>query len=320
MDKDRSLVRLIETENPTSAIIFCNTKARVHYVNVVLQRFGYDADELSSDLTQAMRESVLDRVRAGSLRFLVATDVAARGLDLPGVALVLHGDLPRDVHALQHRSGRTGRAGRKGVAVLLATPAERFRLERMLKQLGLRAEWTPVPAPEEIRARDAERLEAEIAALAAEAAEEDREAARRLLAAHEPLAVAVALVRRERARLPAPEELAETPRAAREAPPRERREKRAPPADVVWFRLLMGRERQADPRWILPLLCRRGEVARDAIGKIQVLPRETRFEVARAVAARFEKAARRPDPRMPEARIERLAGGPAAGAARHRTR
>ncbi|HEX9052155.1 MAG TPA: DbpA RNA binding domain-containing protein, partial [Anaeromyxobacter sp.] len=116
-------------------------------------------------------------------------------------------------------------------------------------------------------------------------------------------------------------ELSETPRAAREAPARAaRRDPRAPPAEVVWFRLLVGRERQADPRWILPLLCRRGEITRDAIGKIQVLPRETRFEVAREVAARFEKAARRPDPRMPEARIERLAGGPPRPAPERRRR
>ena len=83
MDKDRSLVRLIEVENPDNALIFCNTKDRVHYVTVVLQRFGYDADEISSALSQSQRENVLSRVRDGKLRFLVATDVAARGLDIP---------------------------------------------------------------------------------------------------------------------------------------------------------------------------------------------------------------------------------------------
>jgi ATP-dependent RNA helicase DeaD len=75
---------------------------------------------------------------------------------------------------------------------------------------------------------------------------------------------------------------------------------------VVWFRVLLGRERNADPRWILPLVCRRGGVGREQIGKIEVLPRETRFEVARAAAGAFAEAALRPDPRMPEARIEPL--------------
>jgi ATP-dependent RNA helicase DeaD len=83
-----------------------------------------------------------------------------------------------------------------------------------------------------------------------------------------------------------------------------KRTRRGPPADPVWFRLGVGREKKADPRWILPLICRRGEVTRDAIGKIVVLAKETRFEISKAVAPEFARAARRPDPRMPQARIE----------------
>ncbi|HEX7622017.1 MAG TPA: DbpA RNA binding domain-containing protein, partial [Anaeromyxobacteraceae bacterium] len=79
----------------------------------------------------------------------------------------------------------------------------------------------------------------------------------------------------------------------------------------VWFSLSIGREKKADPKWILPLVCRRGEVTREAVGRIQVLPRETRFEIAVEVAPAFEKAARAPDPRMPGARIARVSG-PAA--------
>jgi ATP-dependent RNA helicase DeaD len=181
----------------------------------------------------------------------------------------------------------------------------------MLRESRIAARWSAVPSPEEIRARDAERLSAEVAALASDAADEDRDAAARLLAAHDPLLLAIALVRRERARLPAPEEVPETARAGREAPVAagaKRAPRRAPPADVVWFRVSLGRERKADPRWLLPLLCRRGGVTRDRIGKIEVLPRETRFEVARDAAAAFAKAAGRPDPRMPDARIEPVRG------------
>ncbi|MEI8132792.1 MAG: DEAD/DEAH box helicase, partial [Leptolinea sp.] len=110
MDKDRSLVRIIEVENPLSAIIFCNTKVRVEYVATVLQRFGYDADILTSDLSQAAREKVLIRVRRGTLRFLVATDVAARGIDLPDLSHVIQYEPPEDPEAYIHRAGRTGRA------------------------------------------------------------------------------------------------------------------------------------------------------------------------------------------------------------------
>jgi ATP-dependent RNA helicase DeaD len=234
---------------------------------------------ISGELTQAERLRALKALRDGRARVLVATDVAARGLDLPGIALVLHADLPRDAEALQHRSGRTGRAGRKGVAVLLAAPSERYRLERMLRLAGVAAAaWTPVPTADTIRAGDADRLAADVAALASDVAEEELAAARRLLEARSAVEVAVALVRRDRARRPAPEELPETARAAREAPARaaEKRAPRRAPADGVWFRLALGRSRQADPRWVLPLLCRRGGVTRDDIGKIVIPPQETR--------------------------------------------
>ncbi|HTE20649.1 MAG TPA: DEAD/DEAH box helicase, partial [Armatimonadota bacterium] len=131
MDKDRALVRLIETENPASAIIFCNTKARVQYISVVLQRFGYDADELSADLSQKDRERVLERVRQGTLRFLVATDVAARGLDVPELSHVIQYEPPEDPEAYIHRAGRTGRAGAIGVAISLVSELEKLELNRI---------------------------------------------------------------------------------------------------------------------------------------------------------------------------------------------
>jgi ATP-dependent RNA helicase DeaD len=316
-EREHAVVNVLRGLEPASALVFRATREAVQHTAASLAERGFEVVALSGELTQAERTRALKALRDGRARVLVATDVAARGLDLPGVALVLHADLPRDAQALQHRSGRTGRAGRKGLAVLLAAPAERFRLERMLRESRIAVDWAEVPSPEDVRTRDAERLRSDVARLASEASEEDREQARRLLAEHDALAVALALVRRERERLPAPEELAETPAAARQAPAARgpRAPRRGPPEEVVWFRILLGRERKADPRWILPLLCRRGDVSRDEIGKIQVLPRETRFEIARAAAPRFEKAARRPDPRMPQARIERLghdgAGGPA---------
>lgn len=137
MDKDRSLVRLIEIENPASAIIFCNTKDRVRYVSLVLQRFGYDADELSADLSQKDRERVLERVRQGSLRFLVATDVAARGLDIPELSHVIQYETPEDPEGYIHRSGRTGRAGASGVAISLISGVESVQLSRIAKQYGI---------------------------------------------------------------------------------------------------------------------------------------------------------------------------------------
>lgn len=131
MDKDRALVRLLETENPASAIIFCNTRANVHYVTGVLQGFGYDADELSADLSQARREAVLDKIRRGVLRFLVATDVAARGIDIPQISHVFLYEPPEDHESYIHRAGRTGRAGAAGTVISLVDVMQRMELDRI---------------------------------------------------------------------------------------------------------------------------------------------------------------------------------------------
>lgn len=113
VQKERALIRIIEMENPISAIIFCNMRSTVHFVTVVLKRFGYDADELSSDLSQGAREKVMERLRKGDLRFLVATDVAARGIDIPELSHVFQYEPPEDPELYIHRAGRTGRVGKR---------------------------------------------------------------------------------------------------------------------------------------------------------------------------------------------------------------
>ena len=158
MDKDRSLVRIIEVENPASALIFCNTKARVNYVTTVLQRFGYDADDLTSDLAQASREKVLGRVRKGTLRFLVATDVAARGIDLPELSHVIQYEPPEDSEAYIHRAGRTGRAGGSGTAISLVSVLELPSLLRIGKQYGINFHEQPLPSNEDVETIVSERV------------------------------------------------------------------------------------------------------------------------------------------------------------------
>lgn len=160
MEKDRGLVRLIEVENPPSVIIFCNTKAKVHFVSVVLQRFGYDADELSADLSQKNRERVLERVRQGKLRFLVATDVAARGLDIPDLSHVIQYDPPEDPEVYIHRAGRTGRAGAPGVAISLVTDLEKMELDRIAKRFGIEMQERPMPTPADVESIVTERVTA----------------------------------------------------------------------------------------------------------------------------------------------------------------
>jgi len=151
MDKDRSLVRIIEVENPPSVLIFCNTKVRVDYVTTVLQRFGYDADGLSSDLSQQAREAIMARMRQGSLRFLVATDVAARGIDLPDLTHVVLYEVPDEAELYIHRAGRTGRAGGGGVAISLVDVVEKMALGRIAKRYGIQMEEWPLPSAEDVQ-------------------------------------------------------------------------------------------------------------------------------------------------------------------------
>jgi ATP-dependent RNA helicase DeaD len=160
MRKDRSLVRIIEIENPSSAIIFCNTKDTVHYLSVVLKRFGYDADELSSDLAQSMREKVMARVRRGALRFLVATDVAARGIDIPDLSHVIQYEPPEDPEAYIHRAGRTGRMGSSGVAISLVAEMEKFKLQSIARYYNINMEERPLPQDEELERVVSERITA----------------------------------------------------------------------------------------------------------------------------------------------------------------
>jgi ATP-dependent RNA helicase DeaD len=160
MDRDRGLIRLIEIENPPSALIFCNTKVKVHYVSAVLQSFGYDADELSADLSQKDRERVLARVRQGKLRFLVATDLAARGLDIPDLSHVIQYEPPEDPEGYIHRAGRTGRAGASGVAISLVSDLEKMDLDRIAKRFGINMQERPLPTPADVETAVAERVTA----------------------------------------------------------------------------------------------------------------------------------------------------------------
>ncbi len=157
MKKDRHLIRIIEVENPTSALIFCNTKANVQYVAAVLQRFGYDADELSSDLSQDAREKVMDRVRQGKLRFLVATDVAARGIDILDLSHVIQYEPPKEAEAYVHRVGRTGRAGATGEGVTLVAGLERIELLNIGKRFSIDFQEREPPTKEEVQRIVAER-------------------------------------------------------------------------------------------------------------------------------------------------------------------
>ncbi|WP_027367848.1 DEAD/DEAH box helicase [Desulfocurvibacter africanus] len=160
MGRERCLMRIIEVENPTSAFIFCNTKAQVEYVSTVLANFGYDADGLTGDLSQSKRESILDRVRAGSLRLLVSTDVAARGIDIPDLSHVIMYEPPEDPESYIHRAGRTGRAGASGEVITLVDVIQKLEMQRLAKRFTIDLVTRPLPTDETVRSVASERVTA----------------------------------------------------------------------------------------------------------------------------------------------------------------
>jgi ATP-dependent RNA helicase DeaD len=291
---ERAVVNLLRLEDPPLAMVFCATRAAVARLHGNLAERGFPTVALSGELTQAERLRALQALRDGRSRVCVATDVAARGIDLPELDLVIHAELPRDSETLLHRSGRTGRAGRKGTSVLLVPHPRRRLAERLIGAAKVTATWGPAPSADAVLARDAERLaEQARGVLTEEASEDDLALARRLLAdqAIAPEALAAALVKMLRAPLPAPEEIAEQRPERREAR-REAPEAAPRGGEGVWFRLNIGRNGNADPRWLLPFLCRRGHLTRQEIGRIRILGQETMVEIAPYAAERFAAAAR----------------------------
>jgi ATP-dependent RNA helicase DeaD len=313
---ENAVVNLLRFHEAESAMLFCATRDNVRHLHASLTDRGFSVVALSGEHSQNERNHALQSLRDRRARVCVATDVAARGIDLPTLSLVIHVELPRDAEGLQHRSGRTGRAGKKGTAVLIVPYPRRKRVEGMLRGARINAEWINAPTPEDIRRNDRERL---LTALLApvEADEEDLALAKRLLEERSAEDVAVALVQSHRAKMPVVEDmLASDARPARPDGPRAGFE------DTIWFRMDVGRSQNADPRWILPLLCRRGHITKNEIGAIRITGNETLFEIPRAAASRFADSLKRTQGDDPETedgiRIEAVEGKPREAARENR--
>jgi ATP-dependent RNA helicase DeaD len=340
---ESAIVNLLRFMDPPNALVFCATRNAVRHLEAILVERGFAAVALSGELSQSERNHALQALRDGRARVCVATDVAARGLELPNLGLVIHADLPNDAEVLQHRSGRTGRAGRKGVSILLVPNSRRRRADEMLSRARVQFTWTEPPSADDIRKLDQDRL-LQNPILTEPSSDEELSMANSLLAAHNPQNIAAAFVKMYRATLPAPEEIGEVfePRGEQRGrseaqgsrEPRNRAERREQkftpekrpqaeradmprrPGDMengVWFKITVGRERNADPKWLLPEICRQGDITKKDIGAIRVYERETRFEVSPDVAEAF--AARVADRKKGGVRIFAAPDGPSVDTA-----
>jgi ATP-dependent RNA helicase DeaD len=313
-ETENAVINLLRFHEAETAICFCATRDSVRRLAATLQNRGFDVVALSGEHSQSERNQALQALRDRRARVCVATDVAARGLDLPSLSLVIHVEIPRDAETLQHRSGRTGRAGKKGTAVIVVPYNRRKRVEGMLRGAKISAQWMEPPSPEAIRTQDHARLLEKLTA-PAEFDDDDRALACELMGRLAPEDIAAALVQAHRAKMPRPEELLAGTPGTRDREKTERDHTAF--NDAVWFRIGIGRRQNAEPRWILPLLCRRGHITRNEIGAIRIGPNESFFQVPRAVAPRFTDALGRTassDDEQDAIVIELSAEGPRADA------
>ncbi|WP_113912114.1 DEAD/DEAH box helicase [Roseovarius dicentrarchi] len=277
-DGENAIINVLRYYESPNAIVFCNTRAMVARLTTRLSNRGFAVVALSGELTQSERTHALQAMRDGRARVCVATDVAARGIDLPNLDLVVHAELPGSHETLLHRSGRTGRAGRKGVSVLIVPPVARKKAERILNWAKLRAEWGPAPSADEVSAKDEERMMNDEAWSEA-ITESEAPAIAKLIERFTPEQIAAAYLRQYHSRHSAPEDLGD---------PGEKPAPRAAFGPSVWFSVSGGRDKGAEPRRLLPMLCKAGGITRDDIGAIRIGDKESYVELRKPAAAGFK--------------------------------
>ena len=287
-DRENAIINLLRYHDAKSAIVFCGTRIEVNHLTSRLTNRGFSVVALSGELSQAERSHALQALRDGRAKVCVATDVASRGIDLPGLALVIHADIPKNRDILLHRSGRTGRAGSKGISALIVPHNARKRAEIMLKNAGVQAQWIKPPSIENILERDKERFLAD-PAFSEPVKDEEKTAINELLARFQPEQIAAALMRFHNAQKPAPEELLDV------APPVNfaksgRDASREDFKNSVWISLSVGHDASAEARWIIPMLCGRGNITKRNIGAIKVQQNETQVELTADCVEGFFKA------------------------------
>jgi ATP-dependent RNA helicase DeaD len=305
-EKEHAIINTLLLYDDSNTIVFCHTREATKHLAARLGNRGFAVVSLSGELTQAERSSALQAMRDGRARICVATDVAARGIDLPNLGLVIHADVPSNPETLTHRSGRTGRAGRKGTCVLIVPMHRRKAVARTLALANIRASERGAPTIAEIDRHNHEQLLARARAIAAPD-ESEAPLVEELLALLTPEQLAAAYLRRELASRPPAEEVSEeripplNEKPARkrfedgsrqEHEAREPRQRREPMQGGKWFVLPLGRKQRADPKWLLPMICKAGGVVKADIGSIKIGELETRFEIAADKADAFaEKVA-----------------------------
>ena len=285
-DKLHALVRLLETEDVTSALAFVKTRAGCSRLASELQDLGYAAEAISGDLSQAQRTAVLARFKNQQIRILVGTDVAARGLDIDHVSHVFNVMLPIDAEAYVHRVGRTGRAGREGTAFSLVAPNERGLLSRIERYAKRRIEYAELPSVEDVQAARDARLRSALEGALGQADDRDRKVVLDLIAqGQDPMAIAAAALAVARvARNEAPIARIHSPNDRR---PNRRdrgghhqpRDRSGREAGYVRLSIDAGYDAGVRPGQVVSAIARTADIPGKALGKIDIQDHNTFVDV-----------------------------------------
>ncbi len=282
-ERENAIINVLRYYEAQNAIVFCNTRASVNHMVARLNNRGFSVVALSGELSQNERTHALQAMRDGRARVCVATDVAARGIDLPNLELVVHAELPSNPDTLLHRSGRTGRAGRKGVSAMMVDVKGRNRVERLLRFAKLNAEWVAPPSADDVNRRDEERLLTD-PMMTEPISEDEADFVSNLTDQFTHEQIAAAFLRLSRAGKSAPEDIqildvnAPQKRDFKDRgdrPERGAKKQREEFENSVWVSLSVGRKQNAEPRWLIPLICNAGDITKREIGMIKMQNDET---------------------------------------------
>ena len=311
-----ALGRILDLESPAATIVFCRTRIEVDELTETLNARGYKSEALHGGMTQYERDKVMRRVRSGEAELLIATDVAARGLDIDRLTHVVNYDLPAAPEAYVHRIGRVGRAGREGVAITLVEPREHHALRNIERLTQHKIEIAKVPTVADLQAR---RLDNTIAALrevlAADDSEHFRVAVDSLSNEYDVIQVAMAAVKLYHlATTPDSEDEATRDHASPEEP--RRPEPRASNAgDMARIYIGLGKQAGVRPQDLVGAIANEAGIAGDLIGAIQITERFSLVEVPEEVADQVIKALGKSNIRGKKVQVRRdSSGSPARGA------
>jgi ATP-dependent RNA helicase DeaD len=310
-ERELAIINTLLDSDSKSALVFCHTREAVRHLTARLSNRGFSVVSLSGEMAQSERSNALQSMRDGRAHVCVATDVAARGIDLPNLDLVVHADVPSNPETLLHRSGRTGRAGRKGICVLIVPENKRSAAQRVLSFAKLTATVRAAPGIAEIEARYRRRI-LDAATSSEQPKGEEAAFVAELLDTVGPQRIAAAFLRLQMAARPVPEELiplsvdfTTAARPSQDRGPRDKHEpkdERAPTREPrgpdmqggVWFTISLGRKQRADPKFLLPMICNAGKVVKRDVGSIKIEDTVTRFEISADKAVAFAERLKQP--------------------------